>query len=167
MLTKFIKTIGKGVMYIFLCPLLLFIIAVFSVVGLFIFIFLCFKSIFLFFYGKTIFSDLPEDVEARGILNSKIENNQSPVQDIETPVEEAQEATPLSLYPSDSNMYKSEYSKIEESEPEVPSSPSNEDKISQDVSSFEEKNDIPQRKTDSEEIIGTFTPLSSNNKEKK
>lgn len=166
MISKFIKTIGKGVMYIFLCPLLLFIIALFSIVGLFIFIFLCIKSVFLFFYGKTIFSDLPEDVEARGILNSKIENNQNPVPSTETQVEQSQEATPLSLYPSDSNMYKSEYSKVEESSPEISNLQDQEDDTTQNISSFEKK-EVSEMKIENEEIIGTYTPLSSNNKEKK
>ena len=109
------KNIGKGIGYFFLFPGLLIAIALYAVFGLIVFIFQFFKLIFLFFSGRNLFSDLPEDIELKLIKEKQ------------SVAEEKEEANnQLSLYPSDSIVYGSGYSspvveekKVEEEPPEV------------------------------------------------
>lgn len=104
-MANFFKSIGKGVGYFFLFPLLIVGIALYSVFGLLVFIFQFFKLIFLFFTGRTLFSDLKEDVELKALLSKEKEQAE------ETPAEEEKkEENPMSLYPSDSIVYGSGYS---------------------------------------------------------
>lgn len=111
------KNIGKGIGYFFMFPGLLIAIAIYAVFGLIVFIFQFFKLIFLFFTGRNLFSDLPEDIELKALQNKTPE--EEPVE------EEKKEENPLSLYPSDSIVYGSGYSspafsdKKEEKIPEV------------------------------------------------
>ena len=111
------KNIGKGIGYFFMFPGLLIAIAIYAVFGLIVFIFQFFKLIFLFFTGRNLFSDLPEDIELKALQNKTPE--EEPVE------EEKKEENPLSLYPSDSIVYGSGYSspafsdKKEEEIPEV------------------------------------------------
>lgn len=62
------KTFGKGLLYTITLPITLLILLGYMIYGVFYFLFLSFKSIVLFFKGKTIFSELEEDVKAREIL---------------------------------------------------------------------------------------------------
>lgn len=96
------KNIGKGIGYFFLFPGLLIAIAIYAVFGLIVFIFQFFKLIFLFFTGRNLFSDLPEDIELKALQNK--------VEEEEVVEEEKKEDNPLSLYPSDSVVYGSGYS---------------------------------------------------------
>lgn len=111
------KNIGKGIGYFFMFPGLLIAIAIYAVFGLIVFIFQFFKLIFLFFTGRNLFSDLPEDIELKALQNKEPEGEQ-----VE---EEKKEENSLSLYPSDSIVYGSGYSspafsdKKEEEIPEV------------------------------------------------
>lgn len=63
-----IKTFGKGLLYVISLPLTLLILAGFMVYGVFYFLFLSGKSLILFFKGKTIYSELDEDIKAKEIL---------------------------------------------------------------------------------------------------
>ena len=96
------KNIGKGIGYFFMFPGLLIAIAIYAVFGLIVFIFQFFKLIFLFFTGRNLFSDLPEDIELKALQNKTPEE--------EHVEEEKKEENPLSLYPSDSIVYGSGYS---------------------------------------------------------
>ena len=96
------KNIGKGIGYFFMFPGLLIAIAIYAVFGLIVFLFQFFKLIFLFFTGRNLFSDLPEDIELKALQNKTPE--EEPVE------EEKKEENPLSLYPSDSIVYGSGYS---------------------------------------------------------
>lgn len=163
---KFFKACGKGLLCVIACPFIIVLVCGYAAVGFAIFFFLIFKSIILFFKGRTIFSDLPEDIEAKKIIRDQMEKNENSI----NPIQETQnnENGPLSLYPSDSNMYKSEFSalhndNVQEEEPE----PVNIKEVpSQETPSF--NNVVEERKEpDREEIIGTFKPLSSNNKDEK
>jgi hypothetical protein len=62
------KTFGKGLLYTVTLPITLLILLGYMIYGVFYFLFLSIKSIVLFFKGKTIFSELEEDVKAREIL---------------------------------------------------------------------------------------------------
>ena len=110
----FFKNLGKGIGYFFAFPGLLIAIALYAVVGLFVFIFQFFKLIYLFFTGRNLFSDLPEDIALKAKFTPEPE-----------PVEENKDNS-LSVYPSDSSLYNNEYSssmmkeKEEEDKPVVP-----------------------------------------------
>ena len=72
MIGNIFKNIGKGIGYFFLFPGLLIAIAIYAVFGLIVFIYQFFKLIFLFFTGRTLFSDLPEDIKVKAILDDKV-----------------------------------------------------------------------------------------------
>ena len=99
-MSSLFKNIGKGIGYFFAFPGLIIAIAIYAVFGLIVFIFQFFKLIFLFFTGRTLFSDLPEDIELKAL---KAQANESAK-------EEKKEEKPLSLYPSDSVVYGAGYS---------------------------------------------------------
>lgn len=62
---NFFKNLGKGLLYILVLPLLVVALAIYAVVALFIFLFLAIKGLVLFFTGRSLFGDLPEDIEAK------------------------------------------------------------------------------------------------------
>ena len=112
MVASFFKGFGRGILYVFLFPLILVGIVLYAVFGLFVFIFQLFKLIYLFFTGRTLFSDLEEDIAAKAIL----EKAQNPEPE---PVKEETRNDQLSLYPSDSPIYTSNYSSPFDTKKEV------------------------------------------------
>ena len=68
-MVSFFKNFGKGVLYVLVLPALLVGLIVYAVVALFVFIYLAIKGLILFFTGRSLYEDLPEDVEAKRILN--------------------------------------------------------------------------------------------------
>lgn len=103
------KSFGKGLLYVIIFPALVVAIAIYAVFGLFVFVFQFGKLIYLFFTGRTLFSDLEEDIAAKAKLSENSED-------------EEKKETELSLYPSDSPVYTSNYvsptvEKSEEPEP--------------------------------------------------
>lgn len=85
---SFFKSFGKGILYLFVLPFLLIILALYGIAGLFGFIFLFFKSIILFFTGRSLNDDLPEDIEAkRRLYGDPIEEQESVPQQEEKPEE--------------------------------------------------------------------------------
>ena len=65
---QFLKLILFGFLYIVLSPVIVAILALTLAYGLIVFVLLFLKSIVLFFTGRTIFSDYPEDIAAKKIL---------------------------------------------------------------------------------------------------
>ena len=98
MMSNFFKSFGKGLLYVVLFPFILVGIVLYAVFGLFVFIFQLFKLIYLFFTGRTLNSDLEEDIAAKAILEKA--NN---------PEKEEVKNDQLSLYPSDSPIYTTDY----------------------------------------------------------
>lgn len=68
-MSGFFKSFGRGILYVIFLPFIVLCLALYSVIGVFILIFLTFKSIILFFKAKTIFSPLEEDEQANLILH--------------------------------------------------------------------------------------------------
>lgn len=132
------KSIGKGIGYFFLFPGLLIAIAIYAVFGLIVFIFQFFKLIFLFFTGRNLFSDLPEDIELKAMQSKSVPE--------EEPVEEKKEENPLSLYPSDSVVYGSGYSSPafadKKEEPSVEQESQSEPMVEVEPEPEEEKEDV-------------------------
>ena len=80
-MANFFKKFGHGILYVITFPIFLVILVIFAIYGLFLLIVQFFKMIFNFFTGRSVHGELPEDVEARKILNkddaaSQINNNQ-------------------------------------------------------------------------------------------
>ena len=59
------KNFGKGILYVLVLPFLLVGLAIYAVVAIFIFIYLAIKGLILFFTGRSLYEDLPEDKEAK------------------------------------------------------------------------------------------------------
>ena len=76
---NFFKNFGKGILYVLVLPLIIVALAIYGVVALFIFIFLAFKALILFFTGRSLYEDLPEDKEAKKRLGIKDEKEEKPV----------------------------------------------------------------------------------------
>ncbi len=67
---QFFKIILSGLLYIVISPLIAAIVGLFLAYGLLVFVLLFLKSILLFFTGRTIFSDYPEDIQAKKVLGT-------------------------------------------------------------------------------------------------
>lgn len=80
-MAEFFKTVGKGLLNVILFPLIIVGTCVYGVFGLFVFIFQFFKMIILFFSGRSLNSDLEEDIRANAILNK---NNPKEEKDVES-----------------------------------------------------------------------------------
>ncbi len=101
-----IKSIGKGIGYFFLFPLLIIAITIWAIVGFFVFLYQLFKSIFLYFSGRNLFSDLPEDEEVK-----KIKSLNTPKEEEENDEEESDSLASNVVYGSG---YSSPYGNDEE-----------------------------------------------------
>lgn len=69
-MSSFFKKFGKGVLYLFVLPFMLLILSIWAVVGIGIFFFLGIKWFALFFTGRSLFDDLPEDIKAKEIIKT-------------------------------------------------------------------------------------------------
>ncbi len=66
-----LKNVGKGILYIIGLPFFLLILVLTGIAGIFVLIFMFFKSIILFFTGRSLDDELPEDRKARLIKEGK------------------------------------------------------------------------------------------------
>ena len=94
---SFLKGVLKGLYYVLFFPLGLLAIAFYAIFGIGVFIYRFGKLIYLFFSGRNLKTELKEDEEVRRIIEAN------------TPKEENKDDQPMSLYPSDSQMYDTEY----------------------------------------------------------
>ena len=62
-----LKNVGKGILYIIGLPFFLLILVGTGIAGIFVLVFMFFKSIILFFTGRSLDDELPEDRKARMI----------------------------------------------------------------------------------------------------
>ena len=95
---SFLKGLLKGFMYVLFLPLGVLGISLYMVFGVFVFLYRFGKLIYLFFTGRTLKNELKEDVEVKKLLENKPEEE-----------EEKYSEPAMSLYPSDSDMYKTDY----------------------------------------------------------
>ena len=63
------KKFGQGILYILVLPIFLLAVTIFGIYGVGLFVVLMIKSIISFFKGKSLYEDLPEDIEAQKILH--------------------------------------------------------------------------------------------------
>ena len=71
-----LKNIGKGILYIIGLPFFLLTLALVGTMGIFVLIGMFFKSIFLFFTGRSLDDELPEDRVAREVNEKNNPMNQ-------------------------------------------------------------------------------------------
>jgi len=87
-----LKAFGKGLLYVIGFPFFLLALAIFAVIGLFLFIYQIIRSIIYFFTGQKFFPELEEDKELRLRKEAAERSNEI----IDQPVENHQEIiTPL------------------------------------------------------------------------
>lgn len=65
---KFFKFFGLGLLYTLLLPFLLVFLSLFAAYSVLMMFYYFFKMIILFFAGRNIFKDFPEDIEAKEII---------------------------------------------------------------------------------------------------
>jgi len=87
MIANFFKGIGKGILNILAIPAFVVGLAITSVLGIIVFLFISLKKVILFVTGRRISNELPEDIEAKKIIEnytapqSKVEVVQAVIQD--------------------------------------------------------------------------------------
>ncbi|MCR5505823.1 MAG: hypothetical protein K6F07_02380 [Bacilli bacterium] len=69
-MVNFFKSFGRGILYVLVLPILAVVLVVYAAISLVVFLFMCFKGLVLFFTGRSLFDDLPEDKQAKAILNA-------------------------------------------------------------------------------------------------
>lgn len=67
-MVKLLKGLLKGILYIIALPFFLLAILLYALYGIFLFLFMVIKMIVLFFTGRSLFEDLPEDKKAKALL---------------------------------------------------------------------------------------------------
>ena len=110
---NFFKNFGKGILYIFVLPFLAVALAGYAVVALFIFIYLAIKGLVLFFTGRSLYEDLPEDIEAKKRLGIYDKNEFKEETTTGPSVEQYEEAKPEDDISNDP-FYVPEYLKTQE-----------------------------------------------------
>lgn len=70
---EFLKRCGLGVLYVIAAPFAVALLALFAVLGIFVFLFMLGKSLIMFFSGRSVFDDLPEDIEAKRRLGTLVD----------------------------------------------------------------------------------------------
>ena len=73
-MASFFKSFGKGILYVLVLPFLLVVLAVYGVLALIVFLFMFFKGVILFFTGRSLFNELPEDKKAAQIIKANTVN---------------------------------------------------------------------------------------------
>ena len=81
-MVNFFKSFGRGILYVLVLPIFLVVLAIYAVVSLGVFFFMCIKWLILFFTGRSLFDDLPEDKEAKAILNANAPKPENVTTDI-------------------------------------------------------------------------------------
>ena len=74
-----LKNVGKGILYIIGLPFFLIVLVGTALMGIFLLAFMFFKSIILFFTGRSLDDDLPEDIKVKEIKYGKSSPAPSPV----------------------------------------------------------------------------------------
>lgn len=100
---NFFKSFGKGILYVLVLPVLIIILGVYAVAALVGFIYLTIKSLILFFTGRSLFDDLPEDKKAKAIIKANTINPDDYIPEGDMPAEPEPEEKPVNK-----NIYKSE-----------------------------------------------------------
>ena len=75
---NFFKSLAKGLLYFLAFPGIIIAVSVYAVFGVFVFLYQFGELIYLFFTGRTLFTDLEEDRQVKAIIEAnKIDVNQA------------------------------------------------------------------------------------------
>jgi len=83
---EFLKRCGLGILYLIAAPFAVVLLALFAVFGLIVFLFMLVKSLILFFSGRSVFDDLPEDIEAKRRLGTLVDTREKKVEHVDKTV---------------------------------------------------------------------------------
>ena len=95
-MVNFLKNVLKGLLYVLFFPLGIIAICLFAIFGVFVFIYRLGKLAYLFFTGRSLKNELPEDEEVRKLLKGNEQESKE------------EEKPALNLYPSDQKMYQTD-----------------------------------------------------------
>ena len=151
---NFFKSFGKGILYVLVLPVLLVILALYAVFALFGFLYLTIKGIVLFFTGRSLFDDLPEDKKAKAIIKANTINPDDYVPEGDMPYVEEKEEEPvvqsrepfISPAPQNDPFYVPEYLRPEQ--PKVEETPVVEEKEEESIN----ENDFLFERVEREEV---------------
>ena len=102
-MVNLLKSFGKGILYVIGLPFFLLALLLYGIYGIFLFLFMLFKGIILFFTGRSLFEDLPEDRKAKEILHPTPKVEEKPQileQPAPTKVEEKTPQKELEIIPT-------------------------------------------------------------------
>lgn len=92
-----LRSFLRGLLYLVALPALIVILAAVSVIGVVMFVFIGVKAVVMYFTGRNIFGELPEDIKARQIIE---ENERKASEPPAPPLEEARpESAPVNVAP--------------------------------------------------------------------
>ena len=190
-MVNLLKSFGKGILYIIGLPFFILFLLLYAIYGIFLFFFMIIKAIVLFFTGRSLFEDLPEDRKAKEILHPSPKNQEVPPVEEAKPVQEepqkqqepTPEVTPQYIPPIYPSVFTPEYVPLDENkeEPSIETEPEEEveyEETPQDnietkeddgflpnfMNKDEEKEEpmpIGSTTNKEEEIIGRYTPKTS------
>lgn len=83
---EFLKRCGLGILYLIAAPFAVVLLALFAVFGLIVFLFMLVKSLILFFSGRSVFDDLPEDIEAKRRLGTLVDTREKKTEHVDKTV---------------------------------------------------------------------------------
>ena len=89
-----LKSVVKGLFYVLFFPIGLLAILLYAIFGIFVFIYRLIKLTILFFTGRNLTNELPEDEEVKKILESNNSKEEKATENV------------FNVYPSDNDMYK-------------------------------------------------------------
>ena len=161
--TIFFKNFGKGILYVLVLPFLLAGMALYGVIAFFVFLFLSVKALVLFFSGRSLYEDLPEDIEAKKRLAAINNPNPQPA------VQGNGEAVVVNTTPiitsteSADPFYVPEYLKDEDEIEEVEQTPVIEETFEEEPATIEERKAYSEPVVEEQEdaIVIENTPQNS------
>lgn len=78
-MAEFFKTVLFGLLYIVLSPFIVLLLAIYFVYCLLVFIYMSIRNLIVFFTGGTVNGDLSEDIQAKRILQERLEAKNNPI----------------------------------------------------------------------------------------
>lgn len=78
-MAEFFKTVLFGLLYIVLSPFIVLLLAIYFIYCLLVFIYMSIRNLIIFFTGGTVNGDLSEDIQAKRILQERLEAKNNPV----------------------------------------------------------------------------------------
>ncbi len=101
---NFFKSFGKGILYVLVLPVLLVVLVLYAIEAIIVFLIMSIKGLVLFFTGRSLFDDLPEDKKAKEILLATAGGNLQTTPENNAEVATGQVSVDQSIYNNPSNV---------------------------------------------------------------